>query len=172
MPLNSVIGGQLLGTATDRSQSVDVISNVRASMSSLPMANAVPSNTKDDFRGKAASRGLVGAANSTKWNELISFARGLSGWRPSYRSKSVTGYISEWDVEWFYHLPFPFTSVQWLDIGLHEQVAVGRTFPPEIVDHSELILPVLQTIGFEFEVRKDVVRIWGYLPKCYEDFAF
>lgn len=139
-------------------------------MNSLPMADAVPLNTKDDFRAKAASRGLVSAANSTKWNKLISFVRGLSGWRPSYRSKSVTGHISDWDVEWFYHLPFPFASVQWLEIGLHEHIAVGKLGPPRITDHSALILPVLQRIGFEFEVHLDVVRVWGYLPKCHEDF--
>lgn len=139
-------------------------------MSELPMADAAPFNTKDDFRAKAASRGLVGAANNTKWNELISSMRALSDWRPSYRSKSVTGHISAWDAEWFYHLPLPFACVQWLDIGLHEQVSVGRLLPPKITDHSEPILSELRKIGLEFEVRGDVVRIWGYLPKCYEDF--
>ena len=134
------------------------------------MADAIPRNTKDDFREKAASRGLVGAANNTKWNELISFVRDMSGWRPSYRSKSVTGYVSGWDVEWFYHLPFPFAAVHWLDIGLHEHVAVGRLLPPKITDHSMHIIPMIRSIGFDFEVRNDVVRIWGYLPRCYEDF--
>lgn len=139
-------------------------------MSSLPMADAILRDTKDDFRAKAASRGLVGVANSTKWNELISFVRGMSGWRPSYRSKSVTGHVSGWDAEWFYHLPFPFTSVQWLDIGLHEDVAADGLTQPQIADHSAPIISMIQSIGFEFEVREDVVRIWGYLPRCHEDF--
>lgn len=139
-------------------------------MRSLPMADAIPGDAKDDFRKKASSRGLVGVANNTKWNELISFVRGMSGWKPSYRSKSVTGYVTGWDVEWFYHLPFPFASVQWLDIGLHEHTAVGRLMPPKITDHSAHIIPMIQRIGFESEVRNDVVRIWGYLPRCYEDF--
>lgn len=134
------------------------------------MADAVPANTKDDFRAEASSRQLVGAANDTKWNELISFVRSMAGWRPSYRSKSVTGHISDWDVEWFYHLPFPFSSVQWLDIGLHQHEFVAKLLPPKITDHSASMIPVLRSIGFEFEVREDVVRLWGYLPKCYEDF--
>lgn len=139
-------------------------------MNSLPMADAVPRGTKDDFRAIAASRGLVGAANNTKWNELISYVRGMSGWRPSYRSKSVTVYISQWDVEWFYHLPFPFSAVQWLDIGLHERESVARLLPPKITDHSTEMIAVLRSIGFDFEVRGDVVRVWGYLPRCHEDF--
>lgn len=134
------------------------------------MADAVPANMKDDFRAEASARQLVGAANNTKWNELISFVRSMSGWRPSYRSKSVTGHISGWDVEWFYHLPFPFSSVQWLDIGLHQHEFVAKLLPPKITDHSTSMIPVLRSIGFEFEVREDVVRLWGYLPKCYEDF--
>ncbi len=139
-------------------------------MTSLPMADAVPLNRKDNFRAEAASRGLVSAANTTKWNELISFVRSLPDWRPSYRTKSVTGHISGWDVEWSYHLPFPFSSVQWLDIGLHEHVAVGNLVPPQTIDHSALLLSVLRRIGFEFEAHQDVVRVWGYLPKCHKDF--
>lgn len=139
-------------------------------MISLPMADANPRNIADDFREKAALRGLVGAANFTKWNELISFVRGMSGWRPSYRSKSVTGHVSDWDVEWFYHLPFPFTCVQWFDIGLHERTQMGRLMPPKITDHSDEIISMIQRIGFEYEAQKDIVRIWGYLPRCHEDF--
>lgn len=29
---------------------------------------------------------------------------------------------------------------------------------------------IVEQIGLEFEVRADVLRIWGYLPKSYEDF--
>lgn len=134
------------------------------------MADVIPHGTKGDFRAEAALRGLVGAANNTKWNELISFVRAMPGWKPSYRSKSVTGHISEWDVERFYHLPFPFTSVYWLDIGLHEKGSGSGNARSTITDHSSLIIPAIQRIGFEFEVREDVVRVWGYLPKCHEDF--
>lgn len=81
------------------------------------MADACPEGVKErDIRARAASRRLVGAANNTKWNELISYFRGMPDWRPSYRWKSVDGYVSGWDVEWFYHLPFPFIGVQWLDV--------------------------------------------------------
>jgi hypothetical protein len=96
--------------------------------------------------------------------------RSLEGWQPSYRSKWVNGHVSGWDTEWYYHLPFPFVGVEWFDIGLHEHVRSGRLIAPAIIDHSEEITSVLAKIGFDFEVRDDVARIWGYFPKSYEDF--
>jgi hypothetical protein len=149
-------------------------SPIEPRMNVYPMADACPEGVKErDVRAVAASRGLVGAANNTKWNELISYFRGMSDWRPSYRSKSVEGYVSGWDVEWFYHLPFPFKGVQWLDIGLHPDGGArpGMLLPRSAyIDHTDRFVSLLRQIGLEFEVREDVMRIWGYLPKCYEDF--
>ncbi|WP_350318949.1 DUF6678 family protein [Pseudomonas sp. efr-133-R2A-59] len=102
---------------------------------------------------------------------MINHFRQLQGWRPSYRFKSVTGYISGWDVEWFYHLPFPFASVEWFDIGLWEATpSKGRLLARTTIDHTDEISKVVAHIGFEFDVRADVLRIWGYIPKSYEDF--
>ncbi|MDR2187925.1 MAG: hypothetical protein LBE62_07725 [Azonexus sp.] len=130
-------------------------------MNYLPMAHTVPRGVDKSKVIAAAHRKFSGAlANDTKWNELLTFMRELEGWRPSYRSKWVNGYISEWDAEWFYHLPFPFVGVEWLDISLNSRTA----------DHSKLILGKLSEIGFEFEAKGDVARIWGYAPKSYEDF--
>jgi hypothetical protein len=117
-----------------------------------------------------ASRGLVGAANNTKWNELLTSVREMQGWRPSYRTKVVEGHVSSWDTEWFYRLPFPLVCVEWLDIGLRE-VQRGATLAQSVeVNHTEKLVSLLQRIGFEFEVRSDVARVWGYLPKSMEDF--
>ncbi|MDN7587507.1 DUF6678 family protein [Burkholderia seminalis] len=135
--------------------------------SKLPMADALPRGIeKEKVLSQVRNKFSGALANDTKWNELISFMRGLDGWRPSYRSKWVNGFVSEWDVEWFYHLPFPFVGVEWIDIGLHERASVSL----ETIDHSGLILGKLAEIGFEFEARGDVARVWGYAPKSYEDF--
>ncbi|QYF95867.1 hypothetical protein KY495_01600 [Massilia sp. PAMC28688] len=118
-----------------------------------------------------SARNLARASSNTRWDGLISYFRNQTGWRPSYRSKSVTGRISGWDVEWFYHLPFPFASVEWFDIGLYEGVpAEGRLLRSKVIDHTEEISNVVDAIGFELEVRGDVLRIWGYLPRSYDDF--
>ncbi|MFL1503822.1 DUF6678 family protein [Pseudomonas sp. O64] len=141
-------------------------------MHELPMADAGQNDKKrKQIQAAVAARNLASAANNTKWNELINHFRQLEGWRPSFRSKSVTGYISGWDTEWFYHLPFPFAYVEWFDIGLRSIApAKGMLRPDTLIDHTEEISQAVAHIGFEFEVRADVLRIWGYLPKSYEDF--
>ncbi|NMR26884.1 hypothetical protein HH219_15335 [Pseudoalteromonas sp. NEC-BIFX-2020_015] len=123
-------------------------------MSLLPMADAV----SDEKYVKEAKRiitekQLVGAANNTKWNKLISEVRELT-YHPQYRTKVVNGYISHWDSEWYYHLPFPMLSVEWIDIEL-----------------TKPVLNLVSNMGFEFEVKDSTIRVWGYFPKCYENFG-
>ena len=140
-------------------------------MDELPSAGAAHEAARKKIDAAVAARNLGSVSNNTRWNELINYFRHVTGWRPSYRSKLVTGHISAWDVEWFYHLPFPFASVEWFDIGLWEEVpAKGRLLAPSKIDHTNEISKVVRQIGFEFEVRDDVLRIWGYMPKSYEDF--
>jgi hypothetical protein len=67
---------------------------------------------KEKINALIQSRGLVRAASNTKWNELVTFFRELDGWTPGYRAKLVNGVISDWDVEWFAHLPFPFVGIE------------------------------------------------------------
>lgn len=141
-------------------------------LSTLPMADARhDEKLRKTIQTVVANRNLARSSNNTRWNELITYFRGRQEWRPSYRSKSITGHISGWDVEWFHHLPFPFASVEWFDIGLSEMTpSKGRLLHRETVDHTDEISSVLRAIGFEFEICEDVVRIWGYVPKSREDF--
>lgn len=136
-------------------------------MNAYPMANAVPINLDKEKVVAMARRHFSGAlANDTKWNELITLVRSFDDWKPSYRSKWVDGWISRWDTEWFYHLPFPFVGVEWFDIALPQQAEQHL----QAIDYSALILSGLAQIGLEFEVQEGVVRIWGYAPKSYDDF--
>jgi hypothetical protein len=141
-------------------------------MDELPHAGIAHDDaTRKRVDAAVSARNLARASNNTRWDELISYFRNQTGWRPSYRYKLVTGYISGWDVEWFYHLPFPFASVEWFDIGLYEVASVeGRLNKPGVIDLTGDISHIGQAIGFEFKVRGDVLRIWGYLPKSCEDF--
>ena len=140
-------------------------------MQSLPLADAVPQGQDKEKIAAQARRKFSGAlANDSKWNALIEYVRSLEGWRPSYRSKWINGHVSGWDTEWYYHLPFPFVGVEWFDIGLHQNIPTGLLLAPQIIDPSPAIIGKLQETGFDFEVKGDVVRIWGYYPKSYEDF--
>ncbi len=140
-------------------------------MQTLPLADAVPVGEDKDAISSQAKRKFSGAlANDTKWNELLQYVRSLEGWKPSYRSKWVNGHVSGWDTEWYYHLPFPFVGVEWLDLGLHEHDQSGKHTQSTIIDHSKEFASVLENIGFDFEIKDDVARIWGYFPKSYDDF--
>jgi hypothetical protein len=161
------LNGRVRPEADDRIPKI-----IEREMDKLPHAGIAHNDaTRKRIDVAVSARNLARAANNTRWNELIKFFHNQTEWRPSYRSKLVTDYISGWDVEWFYHLPFPFASVEWFDIGLYEGVpAEGRLLKSRVIDHTEEISNVVQGIGFEFEVCGDVLRIWGYLPKSYEDF--
>lgn len=139
-------------------------------MNNAPLADTGTSDEKEKIRAIVARRGLSGAANNTKWNELISFMRQQDELRPSYRFKWVNGHISRWDTEWWYHLPFPLMGVEWFDICLHQEQPRGSLIKNEVIEHPPWILQKLREIGFEYEVSGDVVRIFGYLPRSLEDF--
>src|SRR5688572_29326683 len=104
----------------------------------LPAAKAGHSpEERERLKRVIAGRGLCGLANDTKWDEFISGVRARATWRPSYRYKSVACPPSSWDVEWFYHLPFPFIRVEWFDVGYLQETREHR-LPPRIhvTDHS------------------------------------
>jgi hypothetical protein len=79
---------------------------------SLPTAKSARSPDEHaKLKRVIAERSLCGLANDTKWDEFISAMR-VRDWKPSYRYKCIAGPPSSWDVEWFYHLPFPLMSVE------------------------------------------------------------
>ncbi|MGL6213593.1 DUF6678 family protein [Billgrantia desiderata] len=124
-------------------------------MTDLPGAASVPRGLNEERLDKEIARaGLVGAANNTKWNELIAIIRN-EGLRPSYRSKWINGYVSEWDVEWCYHLPFPFKGVMWLDISTNVN---GE-------DLTSHYVAVVDSIGLDYQEGASIVRVFGYLPR-------
>lgn len=135
-------------------------------MSYLPLADAVrEGDDKQRYLKIVAQHQLVGAANNTKWNKLITFMRDKEGWTPEWKFQGIDNSSWGWDSEWNYHLPFPFISVKWFDINPIEEVHRGKLLNPEIIDHSDWIIELLEEIGFFIEVTKHkVIRIWGYTP--------
>lgn len=134
---------------------------------SLPSAKSARSeDEREKLRRIIAERGLCGLANDTKWDELIDAMRIRTDWRPSYRYKCIDGPCSDWDVEWYYHLPFPMLSVEWLDVCHLQEVRLRRL--PErvnLVDHSAWIEKLLKTIGLDYRTGTNVIRIFGYSPR-------
>jgi hypothetical protein len=139
---------------------------------SLPTAKSASSpDERAKLKRLIAERGLGGLANDTKWNEFISAIRSGEGWKPSYRYKCIDGPPSSWDVEWFYHLPFPLLSVEWLDVAFLQETRDHR-LPPRIcvTDHSSWLEELLCRVGLEYQKGKTMIRIFGYSPKSLDLF--
>ena len=129
---------------------------------------------KPRLRKFIAKENLSGLANDTKWNELIDSIRGVANreWRPSFRFNCIDAeYISEWDCDWSYHLPFPFMSVRWFDLSYIEVRTKGQLLPEEHIDHSKDIEDLLTRIGLDYEKGDDFIRIFGYAPRDRTDFT-
>jgi hypothetical protein len=108
-------------------------------------------------------RGLAGLANDTKWNELINAMRQRrQGEIPVYRCQCVDGFISHWDCEWFYHLPFPLLSIEWMDLA---NPAIDLKRNATIIEHSRWMVDLLQKIGLDFRVGSGMIRVFGYYPR-------
>ncbi len=134
-----------------------------------PPPNTGSDKEKERLRRVVEQRGLSGAANDCKWSRLLDAMRQRERWRPSYRYKCVDGPPSRWDVEWWCHLPFPMMSVEWFDICFLQEISRGALVPPEIVNHSDWIVRILDEARFCYDVVGDVIRIHGYLPKSLDD---
>ena len=138
---------------------------------SLPSAKSARSvDERAKIKRVIVQRGLAGLANDTKWDEFVDAMRSREGWKPSYRCKCVDGPPSDWDVEWFYHLPFPLISVEWLDIAFVQEEKRNLMLPPLATDHSPWIEPLLKKVGLDYRKGKSMIRIFGYSPRSTELF--
>lgn len=141
-------------------------------MNTLPQAQSVPwGEDKAHIAAQARRKFSAAQANDTQCKDLLAFVRAMPGWRPPpCRSKRVNGHISDGDSEWCYHPPFPFVGVEWLDMWLIETKPSAYDRAEAWTDHGQEISQRLKAIGFDFEIRGDVARIWGYYPRSLEDF--
>ncbi|PAS96292.1 MAG: hypothetical protein BSR46_15670 [Candidatus Dactylopiibacterium carminicum] len=119
----------------------------------------------------ASERRLGGLANDTKWDELILWVRAQTDYRPEHRFKRIdSAHVSNWDSEWHFHLPYPLSSIEWLEISFL-RIKHRATLVPHITeDHSALIESVLQTIGLDYVKGRSAFRIFGYAPRNLHDF--
>ena len=99
-------------------------------------------------------RGLGGLANDTKWKELIESCYSMDWKGPFYRCKCIDrDFASRLDGCW-HEIPYPFISIEWLDILFIETVQNGLLLPSKEIDHSSEIEEVLIKIGFDFKKGK------------------
>jgi len=135
-----------------------------------PLADAISTREKGDViartRRFVIAQGWSDLANNTKWNRLITTMRTTDRWKPYYRYKCLDGegYVSMWECEWWFHLPLPFVTALWFDIGYLQKHRRGPFAIPKVTDHSDWIESLLQGNGFEYRKGINYYRIFGYYP--------
>jgi hypothetical protein len=138
----------------------------------LPNAKSARSpDEREQLRRVVSQRGLCGLANDTKWDQFITAMRARSNWRPRYRYKCIDGPPSHWDAEWFYHLPFPLLSVEWLDVFCLQEIRTPR-LPSrvDVIDHAGWIEELVRGVGLDYRKGEKMIRIFGYSPRRSELF--
>lgn len=99
-------------------------------------------------RSKAEAEGFASLMNDTKWREIcVAFAAFEK--KPAFRARDLlSGYISNWDSEWYHHVGPDYCAIEWLEID-------PRDCP------KEKVLGVLKTVNVPFE-DGTLVKILGY----------
>jgi hypothetical protein len=97
-------------------------------------------------------RKLYPVMNNTKWEELRLAMYSLGDLHPKWRTKDVeTGFIPEWDGEWFYHFRNgAYESIEWVEIQVTSAM------------QDAAILQILRSIHVPGERTEHGYRVFGY----------
>ncbi len=93
-------------------------------------------------------------ANDTKWRELrVAVLELAPSEQPRFRCKSLeTGYLSEWDGEWYYHWTIGgWDWMEWAELSV------------ETAAQREPVRAILKRIRFAGEETTEGFRIYGYV---------
>jgi hypothetical protein len=95
---------------------------------------------------------LQAVLNNTKWDELRLAMYGLGNGVTRWRTKDLSGHISPWDGEWFYHFrDGGYESIEWAEIEVLSPT------------HNSDILKLLREIHLPGHRIDRGFRIYGHL---------
>jgi hypothetical protein len=90
--------------------------------------------------------------NDTKWDELRLAMYGLGELSPAWRTKDLSGYLSPWDGEWYYHFRNgEYDSIEWVEIRV--------TSPAQ----DAAVLASIREVHVPGERVEQGFRIYGYV---------
>ena len=95
------------------------------------------------------THGLAPVMNNTKWDELRLAMYSLG---PFHRTKDIeTGFIPEWDGEWFHHFRNGgYESIEWVEIKVTSK------------EQDEAVTSALRAIHVPGERTEHGYRVFGY----------
>jgi hypothetical protein len=94
---------------------------------------------------------MIPLMNNTKWDELRLAMYNLADPGTRWRTKDVSGYISSWDAEWFYHFRNGgYGSIEWVEIRVL------------LADQDAAVLALLRQIHLPGHRIDQGFRIYGY----------
>jgi hypothetical protein len=91
--------------------------------------------------------------NNTKWEELRLAMYSLGNISPKWRTKDLSGYLSQWDGEWFYHFRNDgYDSIEWVEIEVLS------------LEQDAVVLEQLRRIYVPGRRIERGYRIFGFVP--------
>lgn len=95
----------------------------------------------------------ISVMNQTKWEELRLAMFALGALAPKWRTCDVeTGYLSDWDGEWFYHFSQGgYKTIEWVELKIDSQV------------QEQAVLAAIRTIHLPGERSEHGFKVYGYL---------
>jgi hypothetical protein len=106
---------------------------------------------KDGWRLRGADT-LNPVMNDTKWEELRLAMNGLGGLRPRWRARDLSGYLSDWDGDWFYRFrDGGYDGIEWVEV---------RVTSPEQEGAVEAALRRVHVPGHR---TNEGFRVYGYV---------
>lgn len=90
--------------------------------------------------------------NNTKWDELRLGMYDLGEFTPMWRTcDTETGYICEWDKEWFYHFNVGgYETIEWVELKIESEL------------QEQAILEFLQAKNIPVKASEFGYKIYGY----------
>jgi hypothetical protein len=95
---------------------------------------------------------MTALMNNTKWEKLRLSMCALQSLHIRWRTKDLSGHVSEWDGDWYYHFrDGGYKSIEWVEIRVS-------------AEQHAAVLSLLQRIHLPGHCIPGGFRIYGYSP--------
>lgn len=116
------------------------------------------------LRSYVEREGLTCILNDTKWRQLFTTLERMQGVL-CFRRRDVRDapdLTPGWDGD-IYHVFGGWENIEWLDIRAQVSRRRGALLPPDVEDHTDILMEAVRSSGVPFTMTSDGVRVWGYL---------